>query len=341
MADYWKSQPRKQCDFCKCWIADNKPSIDFHESGKKHKENVAKRLSEITKKSAKDAKHQLQVDKEIQKMEEAALRAYMKDIEGTGDFTSQLVLEGLEQKQKAADDAAAQQAEAKMAKEAAKQREKIDMELKKKRVKEKAEKTKWYEARSDEGYSYYWHADTNETKWDIPADGYITIADQKVLEEAGKAPPERGGFKKKDKNKPSGNHKRKHDGPGTSSAIKKRVHETKSSEAVKKTVPQKPSAPSAPSAIMGPAPKPNPYGLWKSIETKVEEPVDLELPSQERFHISVPTISDERPKIKFHEKKISRPIEDGESSSSQASFSGFKKKGNFRGNMRRRLDHDD
>lgn len=24
-ADYWKSQDRKYCDFCKCWIADNKP----------------------------------------------------------------------------------------------------------------------------------------------------------------------------------------------------------------------------------------------------------------------------------------------------------------------------
>lgn len=45
-------------------------SIAFHESGKKHKENVAKRLSEISKKSAKDAKQQLQMDKEFQKMEE-------------------------------------------------------------------------------------------------------------------------------------------------------------------------------------------------------------------------------------------------------------------------------
>ena len=24
-AEYWKSQPRKLCDFCKCWITDNKP----------------------------------------------------------------------------------------------------------------------------------------------------------------------------------------------------------------------------------------------------------------------------------------------------------------------------
>lgn len=24
-ADYWKSQPKKFCDYCKCWIADNRP----------------------------------------------------------------------------------------------------------------------------------------------------------------------------------------------------------------------------------------------------------------------------------------------------------------------------
>jgi WW domain-binding protein 4 len=25
MADYWKSNPRRWCDFCKCWLEDNKP----------------------------------------------------------------------------------------------------------------------------------------------------------------------------------------------------------------------------------------------------------------------------------------------------------------------------
>ncbi|XP_016420041.1 WW domain-binding protein 4-like [Sinocyclocheilus rhinocerous] len=48
MADYWKSQPRKFCQYCKCWIADNKPSIEFHERGKNHKENVAAKISEVS-----------------------------------------------------------------------------------------------------------------------------------------------------------------------------------------------------------------------------------------------------------------------------------------------------
>lgn len=29
-ADYWKSQEKKYCDFCKCWIADNKPVSNFN-----------------------------------------------------------------------------------------------------------------------------------------------------------------------------------------------------------------------------------------------------------------------------------------------------------------------
>lgn len=68
-ADYWKSQGRKFCDFCKCWIADNKPSIDFHEGGKKHKENVSKRLKEIHKNSTKQAKQNKKLEDDIRKME--------------------------------------------------------------------------------------------------------------------------------------------------------------------------------------------------------------------------------------------------------------------------------
>lgn len=68
-ADYWKSQNRKFCDFCKCWIADNKPSIDFHEGGRKHKENVSKRLKEIHKNSAKQAKQNKKFEDDLKKME--------------------------------------------------------------------------------------------------------------------------------------------------------------------------------------------------------------------------------------------------------------------------------
>nr|XP_057907939.1 WW domain-binding protein 4 isoform X2 [Doryrhamphus excisus] len=80
MADYWKSQPRKFCQYCKCWIADNKPSIEFHERGKNHKENVASKITEIKKKSVQKAKQDERMSKQFAAMEEAALKAYEEDL---------------------------------------------------------------------------------------------------------------------------------------------------------------------------------------------------------------------------------------------------------------------
>lgn len=45
-------------------------SIEFHEKGKRHKENVAKRLSEIGKKSRQEHQKNIKVDVEMKKMEE-------------------------------------------------------------------------------------------------------------------------------------------------------------------------------------------------------------------------------------------------------------------------------
>ncbi|TRY54015.1 hypothetical protein DNTS_003499 [Danionella cerebrum] len=79
-ADYWKSQPRKFCQYCKCWIADNKPSVEFHERGKNHKENVAAKIQEIRKKSVTQAKQEKKRSKVFSAMEEAAMKAYEEDL---------------------------------------------------------------------------------------------------------------------------------------------------------------------------------------------------------------------------------------------------------------------
>ncbi|KAE8278367.1 WW domain-binding protein 4 [Larimichthys crocea] len=84
MADYWKSQPRKFCQYCKCWIADNKPSVEFHERGKNHKENVAAKISEIKKKSVDKAKQEERQSKQFAAMEEAAMKAYEEDLKRMG-----------------------------------------------------------------------------------------------------------------------------------------------------------------------------------------------------------------------------------------------------------------
>ncbi|XP_016361124.1 WW domain-binding protein 4 isoform X2 [Sinocyclocheilus anshuiensis] len=80
MTEYWKSQPKKFCQYCKCWIADNKPSVEFHERGKNHKENVAAKIAEIKKTSVAKAKQEQKMSKEFAAMEEAALKAYEEDL---------------------------------------------------------------------------------------------------------------------------------------------------------------------------------------------------------------------------------------------------------------------
>lgn len=80
MAEYWKSQPKKMCEFCKCWITDNKASIEFHERGKKHKENVQKRIQEVQKKGKETSQAQKQLLMDLEAIEAAALKAYEKDL---------------------------------------------------------------------------------------------------------------------------------------------------------------------------------------------------------------------------------------------------------------------
>eukprot|EP00111_Clytia_hemisphaerica_P000419 TCONS_00001187-protein len=80
MADYWKSTGKHYCDFCKCWTADNKPSIQFHEKGKNHQANVKKRLAEIKRNSIEKRKKDEKSQHMFQEMEKAALAAVQKDM---------------------------------------------------------------------------------------------------------------------------------------------------------------------------------------------------------------------------------------------------------------------
>ncbi|XP_015171824.1 PREDICTED: WW domain-binding protein 4 isoform X2 [Polistes dominula] len=226
MADYWKSQGRKFCDFCKCWIADNKPSIDFHEGGKKHKENVCKRLKEIHKNSAKQAKQNKKFEDDLKKMENAGMAAYLKDVENnTRDMTADRIIKeklNRTESQKMPQNANVMPAAAPETMPRYKQNnyrqfsQEIDpcdpMALtrlshaknqqsasfenktqgknkackgkgKRKKAQEddgrrKAVRKLWYEALSPEGYTYYWHIETNESVWEPPEEGYMTLAEQ-------------------------------------------------------------------------------------------------------------------------------------------------------------------
>ncbi|XP_060073296.1 WW domain-binding protein 4-like [Ylistrum balloti] len=166
MATYWKSQPKKFCDFCKCWITDNKPSVDFHEKGKKHQENVKRKIDEVRKKSSKDAEKKEEAEEDFRKMEQAALEAFKKDLAENPELAAQY--------------------SAKI--KAAKEKEDLLNEKLEEEKNSEEEKTtteeagEWLEAKSPEGYSYYWHTITKEPVWVAP-EKFVSMEEQRKREE--------------------------------------------------------------------------------------------------------------------------------------------------------------
>ncbi|KAK2917492.1 WW domain-binding protein 4 [Channa argus] len=160
MADYWKSQPRKFCQYCKCWIADNKPSIEFHERGKNHKENVAAKISEIKKKSVDQAKKEERMSKQFAAMEEAALKAYEEDLkrmerESTGSGSPPQTT------------AQAQPQAQPHAKPQSRKQQKKEKKAKNKPT-HREETQVWVEGQTDDGKTYYYNTITGESQWRKP-----------------------------------------------------------------------------------------------------------------------------------------------------------------------------
>ncbi|KAH9495241.1 WW domain binding protein 4 [Bulinus truncatus] len=168
MSEYWKSVPRKFCDFCKCWITDNKPSVEFHERGKRHQENVELKLKEVRKKSLQKSADDEQLKKDMEKMEKAALEAFKKDLKDNPELAAKygVSLEPKPQPSTVQDHSPLEKVTTSKTNNT-----KSDKEAK---VKE------WREAVTPEGHHYYWSSVTGESVWEAPKD-YLSLAEQEVL----------------------------------------------------------------------------------------------------------------------------------------------------------------
>lgn len=333
MADYWKSNDRKYCDFCKCWIADNKPSVQFHESGRRHKLNVVKRISEISRRSAKDDRAKEKFDLEFKKMEDAAMKAYMKDcsgesfsknidaingtdtlitpnynsIEETGTIensstrkffkhTVDPILKGLPD-----DIDEDEYSRTKIKNEKQNLSRAVDVK----------NNSLWCEARTDDGHKYYWNVKTYESIWESPKEGHMTLAEynqiNKILEKKREDNLKQESLKfSQNADEYVAKHKREEN-------YKKYNNRVKIVSNPDDGVDQQSEYNRDPEILKTEA---QPYGRWETVVEKEEKVLNLQLPIYENnlhHEILRSSSTDTKillPKKEFKERTIQLPKDD-------------------------------
>lgn len=159
--------------------------MSFHENGKRHKLNVAKRITEISRSSEKSERERQKMDAEIRKMEDAALRSYAQDIHSQGDMTARCI-SVLTDSVAIGSGSSAAPGSSRVARQVDPMRlpGNSDDEDEHKRVSvqkvapvEVPNASLWVEGKSDDGYTYYWNVKTNESVWEAPKEGFLSYAE--------------------------------------------------------------------------------------------------------------------------------------------------------------------
>ncbi|KAK9897062.1 hypothetical protein P389DRAFT_178799 [Cystobasidium minutum MCA 4210] len=75
MSEYWVSQGKFYCKYCKVYIADDKPSRSHHDSGFRHKGNLERYIREIYKKGNKQEREKAEEARQIAAIDAAAAAA--------------------------------------------------------------------------------------------------------------------------------------------------------------------------------------------------------------------------------------------------------------------------
>ncbi|KAF9101733.1 hypothetical protein BGX29_005297 [Mortierella sp. GBA35] len=80
-SEYWKSNAKFFCRFCKIYITDNKSTRNIHDQGSKHKENVERFLREQNQRGRDREAEAARMDKQMDAIEKAAMKQYQLDVE--------------------------------------------------------------------------------------------------------------------------------------------------------------------------------------------------------------------------------------------------------------------
>ncbi|KAL7747293.1 hypothetical protein RI367_007347 [Sorochytrium milnesiophthora] len=80
VSEFWKSNAKFWCKYCKIFVTDNKPSRTNHDQGNRHKYNVQQFMRDLRKRDAEAAAEQREAQRVMRGIERDAMKAYANDM---------------------------------------------------------------------------------------------------------------------------------------------------------------------------------------------------------------------------------------------------------------------